>query len=51
MKANRGVSCAVHLMGLRHVDLTFRHGGRDLRLTDVHGNVIRDARAHRTDSV
>jgi len=22
--------------------LTYRHGGRDLRLTDVHGRVIQD---------
>jgi hypothetical protein len=22
--------------------LTYRHGGRDLRLTDVHGRVIRE---------
>ena len=29
-------------MGLNHEDLTYRYGGRDLRLTDVHGNVIRD---------
>ena len=32
----------LHLMGLRHTDLTFRHGGRDLRLTDVHGRVLHD---------
>jgi len=32
----------LHLMGLNHEDLTYRYGGRDLRLTDVHGNVIRD---------
>jgi hypothetical protein len=31
----------LHLMGLDHERLTFRHGGRDYRLTDVHGNVIR----------
>jgi uncharacterized protein (DUF1501 family) len=29
-------------MGLDHRRLTFRHGGRDLRLTDVHGNVLHD---------
>ena len=32
---------ALHLLGIDHEQLTFRHGGRDLRLTDVHGNVIR----------
>ena len=32
----------LHLLGLRHVELTYRHGGRDMRLTDVHGEVIRD---------
>jgi uncharacterized protein (DUF1501 family) len=30
----------LHLLGLNHLDLTFRYGGRDLRLTDVHGNLI-----------
>jgi|TARA_B100001971_G_scaffold206115_1_gene224468 hypothetical protein len=30
----------LHLMGLDHEELTCRYGGRDLRLTDVHGNVI-----------
>ncbi|MEZ5304660.1 MAG: DUF1501 domain-containing protein [Verrucomicrobiales bacterium] len=32
---------ALHLLGLDHEDLTYRYGGRDLRLTDVHGNVLR----------
>jgi hypothetical protein len=32
----------LHLMGLDHKRLTFRHGGRDYRLTDVHGNVVRE---------
>ena len=27
----------LHLVGLDHEELTYRHGGRDLRLTDVHG--------------
>ncbi|MED5381701.1 MAG: DUF1501 domain-containing protein [Verrucomicrobiota bacterium] len=31
----------LYLMGLDHEELTYRHGGRDLRLTDVHGAVIR----------
>jgi uncharacterized protein (DUF1501 family) len=32
----------LHLMGLDHERLTYRHGGRDYRLTDVYGNVVRD---------
>jgi uncharacterized protein (DUF1501 family) len=32
----------LHLMGLEHTKLTYRHAGRDFRLTDVHGNVIRE---------
>ena len=32
----------LHQMGLDHEKLTFRHGGRDFRLTDVHGQVIND---------
>ncbi len=32
----------LHQLGIDHEHLTFRHGGRDLRLTDVHGNVIRE---------
>jgi hypothetical protein len=32
----------LHLLGLDHRDLTYRSGGRDMRLTDVHGNVIHD---------
>jgi hypothetical protein len=31
----------LHLMGIDHERLTFRHGGRDYRLTDVHGSVVR----------
>jgi hypothetical protein len=30
----------LHQMGIDHERLTFRHGGRDQRLTDVHGRVI-----------
>jgi len=32
----------LHLMGLDHEDLTYRYQGRDFRLTDVHGHVVRD---------
>lgn len=31
----------LHLAGIDHERLTFRHGGRDFRLTDVSGHVIR----------
>ena len=30
----------LHLLGLNHEQLTFRHAGRDYRLTDVHGEVV-----------
>lgn len=32
----------LHLLGLDHTKLTYRHAGRDFRLTDVHGEVVRD---------
>jgi hypothetical protein len=32
----------LHLLGFDHEKLTFRHAGRDFRLTDVHGHVVRD---------
>jgi hypothetical protein len=32
----------LHLMGIDHTRLTVRHSGADRRLTDVHGEVIRD---------
>ena len=32
----------LHLMGLDHQRLTYRYSGRDFRLTDVAGNVIKD---------
>ena len=31
----------LHLLGFEHTQLTYRHAGRDYRLTDVHGEVIR----------
>ncbi|HEY2839806.1 MAG TPA: DUF1501 domain-containing protein [Pirellulales bacterium] len=31
----------LHLLGLDHERLTYRHAGRDFRLTDVSGNVVR----------
>jgi hypothetical protein len=32
----------LHLLGLDHKKLVYRYGGRDFRLTDVHGNVAHD---------
>ena len=30
------------MLGFDHEKFTFRHAGRDFRLTDVHGNVVRE---------
>jgi hypothetical protein len=35
----------LHLLGLDHTLLTYFHGGRDQRLTDVHGKVVRQVLA------
>ena len=35
----------LHLLGIDHTRLTFRHAGRDYRLTDVHGHVVHDVLA------
>ncbi len=32
----------LHLLGVDHKRLTFRFGGRDMRLTDVHGEVVKE---------
>jgi hypothetical protein len=32
----------LHLLGLEHTKLTYRHAGRDMRLTDVKGNVVKE---------
>ena len=32
----------LHLMGIDHENLTYRYSGRDFRLTDVHGHVVKD---------
>ncbi|MCX6614123.1 MAG: DUF1501 domain-containing protein [Acidobacteria bacterium] len=32
----------LHLLGMDHLKLTYRYAGRDFRLTDVHGNVVKD---------
>jgi hypothetical protein len=31
----------LHLLGFDHEKLTFHHAGRDFRLTDVHGKVVK----------
>ena len=31
----------LHLMGIDHERLTYRHQGRDFRLTDIAGNVVK----------
>ncbi len=35
----------LHLMGLDHERLTYRYSGRDFRLTDVHGRVVKEIMA------
>ena len=35
----------LHLLGIDHEKLTFRHNGSDRRLTDVHGEVVREVLA------
>jgi uncharacterized protein (DUF1501 family) len=32
----------LHLLGIDHKKLTYRFGGRDMRLTDVHGEVVKE---------
>ena len=32
----------LHLLGFDHEKLTYRHNGRDERLTDVSGNVVKE---------
>ena len=32
----------LHLLGFDHEKLTYRYAGRDFRLTDVHGSVVKD---------
>jgi hypothetical protein len=33
---------ALHCLGIDHTRLTYRFQGRDYRLTDVHGSVVKD---------
>jgi uncharacterized protein (DUF1501 family) len=35
----------LHLLGFDHEKLTYRHAGRDFRLTDVHGRVVKECLA------
>jgi hypothetical protein len=35
----------LHLLGFNHEHLTFRHAGRDFRLTDVHGVLVKEVLA------
>ena len=32
----------LHLLGIDHRKLTYRYQGRDFRLTDIHGHVMKD---------
>ena len=32
----------LHLLGFDHEKLTYRYAGRDFRLTDVHGKVVKE---------
>ncbi|HEU4751818.1 MAG TPA: DUF1501 domain-containing protein, partial [Armatimonadota bacterium] len=32
----------LHLLGFDHTKLTYRYAGRDFRLTDVHGNIVKE---------
>ncbi len=32
----------LHLLGMDHERLTYRFGGREMRLTDVHGRVVHE---------
>ena len=32
----------LHLLGVNHEKLTYKHQGRRFRLTDVHGHVVKD---------
>ena len=32
----------LHLLGIEHTESTFRFGGRDMRLTEVYGHLIKE---------
>ena len=42
MSVNDLHATVLHLLGLDHKKLTYRYNGRDFRLTDVAGNVVRE---------
>ena len=46
LRANGGLSdlapTVLDLLGFDHERLTFHHAGRDYRLTDVHGRVVKE---------
>jgi hypothetical protein len=31
----------MHLLGIEHTRLTYRYQGRDFRLTDIHGELVK----------
>ena len=35
----------MHLCGINHERFTYKYQGRDFRLTDVHGKVVKDVLA------
>jgi hypothetical protein len=40
----RSHATMLYLLGIDHTKLTFKFLGRDFRLTDVHGEVVKSAR-------
>ena len=38
----RAAYTVLHQLGVDHTRVTYLSGGRNYRLTDVHGNVLRD---------
>jgi len=44
---SRSRSSILHLLGFDHEKLTYRYAGRDHRLTDVFGNVVKGILAWR----
>ena len=37
----RHVGSLMHLMGVEHTKLTYRYQGRDFRVTDIHGELVK----------
>ena len=42
MMHHRKPAAWMHLLGFDHEQLTYRFQGRDYRLTDVHGHVVKE---------